>query len=114
MWDSLPDAVKVNCNAVKEKLKEAFGRKLFQSDSQPAHLPHPEQHGRVLESYAAEISWLVVEAFPKYGDRALRKEKFRCFMAGLDPVLRTNCYKQGATDMEKAVIIAGWSENARS
>ncbi len=40
-----------------------------------------------LEVYAAEISRLVDEAFPEYGDRAQREEIFCCFLTGLDPVL---------------------------
>ncbi len=66
-----------------------------------------------LEVYAAEISRLVDDAFPEYGDRAQREEKCRRFLAGLDPVLRVKCHEQGATDLEEAVIIAGRCENAR-
>ncbi|KAK3530867.1 hypothetical protein QTP70_003638 [Hemibagrus guttatus] len=43
---------------------------------------------------------------------AKKEERFCRFVAGLDPVLRTKCYEQGATDMEEAVIIAGRCENA--
>lgn len=56
---------------------------------------------------------LVDKAFPEYGDKAQREEKFRRFLAGLDPVLRAKCHEQGATDLEEAVIIAGRCENAR-
>lgn len=114
LWDSLSDAVKSDYDAVKEKLKEAFGRRQFMERFRASLSARPRAARESLEVYAAEISKLVDEAFPEYGDRAQREEKFRRFVAGLDPVLRTKCYEQGATDMEEAVTIAGRCENARN
>lgn len=114
LWDSLSDAVKSDYDAVKEKLKEAFGRRQFMERFRASLSARPRAARESLEVYAAEISRLVDEAFPEYGDRAQREEKFRRFVAGLDPVLRSKCYEQGATDMEEAVIIAGRCENARN
>jgi len=57
---------------------------------------------------------LVLEAFPDYyGQNATREEKFRRFLAGLDPGLRAKCHEQGATDREEALAIAEQCENAR-
>lgn len=66
-----------------------------------------------LNVYAADISQLVHEAFPGYGDVAQKEEKFRRFLAGLDPTLRAKCHEQGATDLEEALIIVGRFEMAR-
>lgn len=63
-----------------------------------------------MDVYAADISQL---AFPGYGDIAQKEEKFRRFLAGLDPTLRAKCHEQGATDLEEALIIAVRCEMAR-
>lgn len=113
LWDSFPAAVKSDYAAVKERLNEAFGQKQFMDRFKAnlnARLRAPNES---LEVYAADISRLVQEAFPEYGDVACRQEKFRRFLAGLDPSLRAKCYEQGATDLEEALIIAGRCENAR-
>lgn len=65
-----------------------------------------------LEVFAADISQLVAEAFPEYGDVA-QTEKFWCFLAGLDLALKAKCLEQGATDLEEALTIAERCENAR-
>lgn len=114
LWGCLPDPVKSDYDKVKEKLKEAFVRRRFMERLRSSLSARPHVAWESLEVYAAEISWLVDEAFPEYCDRAQREEKFRRFVAGLDPVLRMKFYEQGATDMEEAVIIAGWCENTRN
>ncbi|KAF5889711.1 regulator of microtubule dynamics 1 isoform X1, partial [Clarias magur] len=43
-----------------------------------------------LEVYAAQISRLVDEAFPEYGDRAQREEKCSRFLAGLTDYMTGN------------------------
>lgn len=63
--------------------------------------------------YAADISRLVAEAFPDYDQAARNGERFRYFLAGLDPALQAKCYEQGATDMEEALTIASRCEQAR-
>lgn len=69
--------------------------------------------GESLEVYAADVSRLVTEAFPDYGDIAQREEKYRRFLAGLDPALKAKCLEQGATDLEKSLQVAERCENAR-
>ncbi|KAK3568728.1 hypothetical protein QTP86_014757, partial [Hemibagrus guttatus] len=114
LWDSLPATVQGDYNTVKEKLKEAFGQRQFMDRFRASLSARPRAPRESLEVYAAEVSRLVDEAFPEYGDKAQREEKFRRFLAGLDPVLRAKCHEQGATDLEEAVIIAGRCENARN
>ena len=113
LWDSLPKAVQEDYDKVKEKLQEAFGRKHFLERFRANLSARPRAPGESLEVYAAEISRLVHEAFPGYGDIAHREEKFRRFLAGLDPALRAKCHEQGATDLDEALIIAGRCEMAR-
>jgi len=73
----------------------------------------PRAAHECLVVYAAEINRLVLEAFPDYGQNATREEKFRLFLAGLDPGLRAKCHEQGATDIEEALVIAERCENDR-
>lgn len=113
LWDSLPGAVQSDYTAVKDKLKEAFGQRQFMDRFRATLSARPRAPRESLEVYAAEISRLVDDAFPEYGEKAQKEEKFRRFLAGLDPVLRTKCHEQGATDLGEAVIIAGRCENAR-
>lgn len=68
---------------------DCFGRNIF------ACLRAPDES---LDVYAADISKLVQEAFPGYGDVAQREDKFRRFLVGLDPLLRAKCHEQWATD----------------
>lgn len=113
LWDSLPGAVQADYTAAKEKLKEAFGQRQLMDRFRASLSARPRAPRESLEVFAAEMSRLVDEAFPDYGDKAQKEEKFRRFLAGLDPVLRTKCQEQGATDLEEAVTIAGRCENAR-
>ncbi|XP_073796767.1 uncharacterized protein [Danio rerio] len=113
LWDSLPQTVQADYTATKKRLKEAFGQRHFMDRFRASLSACPRGPRESLEVYAAEISRLVDEAFPEYGDRVQREEKFRRFLAALDPVLRTKCHEQGATDLEEAVIITGQCENAR-
>ena len=113
LWDSLPTTVQADYSAVKERLKEAFGRKQFLDRfranlSARSRAPHES-----LVVFAADISRLVAEAFPDYERNATGEEKFRRFLAGLDADLRLKCHEQGATDMEEALIIAERCENGR-
>ncbi|KAI7804760.1 putative synaptotagmin-like protein 3, partial [Triplophysa rosa] len=58
-----------------------------------------------LEVFAAEITRLVLEAFPNYGEAAIAMERFRRFVAGLEPVLQAKCHEHGATSLEEALAI---------
>lgn len=53
--------------------------------------------------FAAEISCLVKEAFLTYGDNAKAGEKFRLFIAGLDPYLQLQYHEQGVKTLETAL-----------
>lgn len=113
LWDSLPADVQCDYERMKEKLKEAFGQKQFLLYFQSCVSARPRQVNESLEVYAADISRLVAEAFPEY-DRAARDgEKFRRFLAGLDPALQAKCHEQGASDMEEALMVASRCERAR-
>lgn len=59
-----------------------------------------------LEVYAAEITRLVLEAFPNYGTPAIAMERFRRFVAGLDPILMKKCHEHGAATLEDALEVA--------
>ena len=113
LWDSLSADIQCDYSRVKEKLQEAFGQKQFLLYFQTCVSARPRQGNESLEVYAADISRLVAEAFPEYDCAALNGEKFRRFLAGLDPALQAKCHEQGATDMEEALIIAGRCERAR-
>ncbi|XP_061765808.1 uncharacterized protein LOC133558442 [Nerophis ophidion] len=113
LWDSLPTAVQADYDQVKEKLQEAFGQKRFLDCFRANISARLRAPGESLEVYAADISKLVQEAFPGYGDIAQKEEKFRRFLAGLDPALRAKCHEQGATELEEALTIAGRCEMAR-
>lgn len=113
LWDNLPATVQSDYSAVKERLKEAFGRKQFLNRFRTDLSARPRAPHESLVVYAAEISRLVSEAFPDYGENATREEKFRRFLGGLDSELKLKCHEQGATDMEEALVIAERCENAR-
>lgn len=113
LWDSQPAAVQTDYPAVKEKLMEAFGQRHFLDRFRANLAARPRAPGESLDVYAADISQLVHEAFPGYGDIAQKEEKFRRFLAGLDPTLRAKCHEQGATDLEEALVVAGRCEMAR-
>lgn len=113
LWDSLPAGVQADYPAAKEKLLEAFGQRYFLDCFRANLSARPRAPGESLDVYAADVSQLVHEAFPGYGDVAQKEEKFRRFLAGLDPALRAKCHEQGATDLEEALIIAGRCEMAR-
>lgn len=92
-WLTLPPAVQQNYEQCAAKLNDVFGRKEFL----------PEEP---LEVYAAEVTRLVLEAFPNYGAPAIAMECFRRFIAGLDPVLQAKCHEHGATTLEEALAVA--------
>ncbi|KAL0197559.1 hypothetical protein M9458_006099, partial [Cirrhinus mrigala] len=56
---------------------------------------------------------LVLEAFPNYGECAIAMERFRRFVAGLDPVLQAKCHEHGATSLVEALAIACKWERAQ-
>ncbi|KAK7909592.1 hypothetical protein WMY93_014276 [Mugilogobius chulae] len=112
-WDSLPPATKKDYHSVKEKLEKVFGPKYSLPFFQTHVNARPRQPGESLDVYSADITRLVLEAFPKYDRHALEGEKFRRFVAGLDPALQAKIHEQGAEDIEGALRIASRCERAR-
>lgn len=113
LWDSLPAAVQADYSSIKEKLQEAFRQRHFLDCFKANLAARRRAPGESLDVYAADIGKLVQEAFPNYGEAAQREEKFRRFLAGLDPCLRAKCQEQGATDLDEALLIAGRCDIAR-
>ena len=113
LWDSLPEAIKSDYAAVKERLGVAFGQRQYLDRFRANVSARSRAPGESLEVYAADVSRLVAEAFPEHGEVAKREEKFRRFLAGLDPMLKAKCLELGATDLEEALTIAERCENAR-
>ena len=52
------------------------------------------------------------EAFPTYGQNAKDGEKFRCFIAGIEPYLQLWCHEHGVTTLESALKFALQIETA--
>ncbi|XP_035995289.1 tetratricopeptide repeat protein 21B-like isoform X2 [Fundulus heteroclitus] len=99
---------------VKERPGAAFGQRQLMDRFRASLTARARAPGESLEVYAADVSRLVAEAFPDYGDVAQREEKFRRFLAGLDPALKAKCLEMGATDLEEALHVAERCENARA
>lgn len=64
--------------------------------------------------YSADITCLVLEAFPHYNCTAQEGGKFRRFVAGLDPASQAKIHEQGATDIDEAFIVACRCERAHA
>ena len=111
-WDSLSDATKADYTTVKETFKAVFGQTAYLSTFQSyvnarTHLP-----GEALPVFAAEISHLVEEAFPTYGQNAKDGKKFRRFIAVIEPYLQLRGYEHGVTTLESALKFALQIETA--
>ncbi|KAL6455407.1 hypothetical protein MHYP_G00361510 [Metynnis hypsauchen] len=91
-WLSLPPSVPQNYEQSTARLSDVFGRKQFLLRFQTFVNARPRMPKEPLEVYAAEITRLVLEAFPNY--------------AGLDPVLQSKCHEHGATTLDEALSIA--------
>lgn len=113
-WDSLPPSTQKDYDLVKEKLREVFGPKYSLPFFQTHVNARPRKPGESLDVYSADITRLVLEAFPHYDHNALEGEKFRRFVAGLDPILQSKIHEMGAEDLEDAVRIASRCERART
>ncbi|XP_019210058.2 uncharacterized protein LOC109199182 [Oreochromis niloticus] len=85
-WDSLPSSTQKDYDLVRDKLKEVFGPKYS--------LPFFQTH---------------VNARPRKPG-----EKFRRFVAGLDPTLQSKIHEMGAEDLDGALRIASRCERARA
>lgn len=112
-WLSLPPAVQQDYEQCAAKLNDVFGRKQFLLNFQTFVNARQCLPREPLEVYAAEITRLVLEAFPNYGAPAIAMERFRQFIAGMDPVLQAKCHEHGATTLEEALDIACKWERAQ-
>ncbi len=95
-WLSLSPDIQQNYELCVAALNDVFGRKQF-----------------LLHFQTFEITRLVLEAFPNYGQSAIAMERFRRFVAGLDPVIQAKCHEHGATSLEEALAIACKWERAQ-
>lgn len=113
-WDSLPASTQRDYDSVKEKLRDVFGPQYSLPFFQTHVNARPRKPGESLDVYSADITRLVLEAFPNYDYNALEGEKFRRFVAGLDPNLQSKIHEMGAEDLGEAVRIASRCERARA
>lgn len=113
-WDSLSSTTQRDYDSVKEKLREGFGPKYSLPFFQTHVNARPRKPGESLDVYSADITRLVLKAFPNYDHNALEGEKFRRFVAGLDPNLQAKIHEMGAEDLEEALRIASRCERARA
>lgn len=112
-WLSLPPDVQQDYEKCAAKLNEVFGRKKFLLHFQTFVNARQRLPKEPLEVYAAEITRLVIEAFPEYGKPAIAMERFRRFVAGLDPILQSKCHEHGAATLEDALAVACKWERAQ-
>lgn len=112
-WLSLAEEEKGDYDKSIAKLNEVFGRKQFLLHFQTFVNARQRLVKEPLEVFAAEITRLVLEAFPDYGAPAIAMERFRRFVAGLDLTLQAKCHEHGATTLEEALVIAGKWERAQ-
>ncbi len=105
-WLSLSPDIQQNYELCVAALNYVFGRKQFLLHFQTFVNARPRMPKEPLEVFAAEITRLVLEACPNYGQSAIAMERFRRFVAGLDPVIQAKCHEHGATSLEEALAIA--------
>ncbi len=111
-WLSLSPDIQQNYELCVAALNYVFGRKQFLLHFQTFVNAGPRMPKEPLEVFAAEITRLVLEAFPNYGS-AIAMERFRRFVAGFDPVIQAKCNEHGATSLEEALAIACKWERAQ-
>lgn len=112
-WLSLPSATQADYDTCISRLTDVFGGKQFLQHFQTFVNARQRLPKEPLEVFAAEITRLVFEAFPGYGQPAIAMERFRRFVAGLDPVLQVKCHEHGATTLEEALAVACKCERAQ-
>ena len=113
-WDSLSPSVRQNYSQAKDKLRNVFGSKYTLPFFQTHVNARPRKPGESLDVYSADITRLVLEAFPTYDINAQEGEKFRRFVAGLDLYLQSKIHEMGASSMDEAVVVASRCERART
>lgn len=113
-WDSLSDDIKADYDTTCSKLAAVFDQKQLLRTFQTYLNARPRLSNEPLEVYAAELTRLVHQAFPDYGESAIKGEILRRFIAGLEPALQAKLYEFGVTTLEDAIKVAGRCERARS
>lgn len=64
--------------------------------------------------YSAVITCLVLEAFPDYDCTAQDGEKFRHFVAVLEPALQVKIHEQGVENIDEVLLVACRCERAHA
>ena len=113
-WDSLSDDIKADYDSTCNKIAAVFDHKQLLRTFQTYLNARPRRSNEPLEVYAAELTRLVHQAFPDYGESAIKGEILRRFIAGLELSLQTKLYEFGVTTLEDAIKVAGRCERARS
>lgn len=113
-WDSLSDDIKSDYDRTCSKMAAVFDQKQLLRTFQTYLNARPRLSNEPLEVYAAELTHLVHQAFPDYGQSAIKGEILRRFIAGLEPALQTKLYEFGVATIEDAIKVAGRCERARS
>jgi hypothetical protein len=106
LWDSLSDEVKADYDKVKTTLSSVFVPHQSISKFQTSITARPRFPNEPLQVFAAEITRLCREAFPKYGQQAQDCERFRRFVAGLAPYMQFKIHEQGISSIEDALAYA--------
>ena len=112
VWENIPESDKKDFEKVKTVLSEVFGRTTYLTNFRSCITARSRLPLEPIEVFAAAISTLVGEAFPKYDEEAKDGEKFRRFMAGLDLQLRKKLYEHGVDSFKQAVKTAVRIEQA--
>ncbi len=113
-WDSLSDDIKADYDTTCSKLAAVFDQIQLLRTFQTYLNARPRLSNEPLEVYAAELTRLVHQAFPYYGESAIKGEILQRFIAGLEPALQAKLYEFGVTTLEDAIKLAGRCERARS
>lgn len=108
----MPDDIKKDYKQVKDKMKAVFGKRVHLSTFQSYVNARTRLPGKALQVFAAEISHLVDEAFPTYEANAKNGEKFRRFVAGIEPYLQLRIHEQGVDTLDAALALALQIEQA--
>ena len=112
VWESIPASDQKDYSLVKKKLASVFGNTNYLTTFKSCIDARKRQRNESLEVFAAAITTLVEEAFPKYDAAGKDGEKFRRFVAGIDKALQVKIHEMGATTFDEALDIAVRVERA--
>ena len=112
VWESIPASDQKDYSKVKKKLASVFGNTNYLTTFKSCIDARKRQRNESLEVFAAAITTLVEEAFPKYDAAGKDGEQFRRFVAGIDKALQVKIHEMGATTFDEALDIAVRVERA--